>query len=94
MPKPYPKEFPPSNLIVRSVRSARPSARLAVSLLGLTAASLLTMHVVASAIAAGALGWLNLIVLVLAWDTIKFGSLAIAVLWRIVRQALSPGPRT
>src|SRR5687768_5860339 len=76
----------PSNLIVRSVRAARPSARIAASLLGLAATLLLTMRAVASAVAAGAPGWLNLIVLVLAWDTIKFGSLAIAVLLRTVRR--------
>ena len=60
---------------------------------------LVGMHVLAEAVAAGAPGWLNLVVLVLAWDAIKVGGLALGVvLHRIsvaVRQSAgrsSPGP--
>jgi hypothetical protein len=81
----------PSNLLVTSVRSARPRWRMAAALLGLAAVLLLTMHVVANAVSAGAPGWLNLFVLVLAWDALKVGWLGVAVILRsavgLVRQS-------
>ena len=40
---------------------------------------------VAEAVAAGAPGWLNLVVLVLAWDAIKIGWLAILVALQCAR---------
>lgn len=70
------QEVAPSNVLVRSVRTARPSWRLAVGLLGLAAAVLMAMHVAANAVSAGAPEWLNLVVLLLAWDAIKLGVLA------------------
>jgi hypothetical protein len=85
----------PSNLLVRSVRSARPDGRVAAALLGLAAVLLLTMHVVANVISAGAPGWLNFVVLVLAWDAIKVGWLAVSVLVRGIargqRRSVDPG---
>lgn len=66
----------PSNLLVRRVRSAQPRWRTGSVLLGLATVLLLTMHAVADAVSAGAPGWLNLIVLVLAWDAIKIAVLA------------------
>ena len=69
----------PSNLLVRSVRSAAPRWAIAAALLGLAMTLLVTMHVVAYAVSAGAPGWLNLLVLVLAWDALKFGWLAVGV---------------
>jgi hypothetical protein len=72
----------PSNLLVRSVRSARPSGRLAAALVCMTAVLLFTMHVVADAVSAGAPGWLNLVVLVLAWDVLKVVWLAVGVTLR------------
>lgn len=75
----------PSNLLVRGVRSARPNAHVAFALLGLAAVLFLTMHVVAGAVSAGAPGWLNLVVLVLAWDAFNVAWLAAGViLWRTV----------
>lgn len=72
----------PSNLLVRSVRSARPRWCTGAALLGLAAVLLLTMHVLANAVSAGAPGWLHLVVLVLAWDAIKVGWLAVNVVLR------------
>lgn len=63
----------PSNLLARMVREARPRWRLAAALLGLATVLLMTMHVVANAVSAGAPGWLNLFVFVLAWDALKVG---------------------
>ena len=74
----------PSNLLVRSVLSARPRWRIAAALLGLAAALLTAMHVVADAVVAGAPGWLNLVVLVLAWDAIKLGLATALVTIRIL----------
>lgn len=67
----------PSNLLVRRVRSGRPQWRMAAALLGLAAVLLMAMHVVAHMVSAGAPGWFNLVVLVLAWDAIKLCALAI-----------------
>jgi hypothetical protein len=72
----------PSNLLVRSVRSTRPCGRIAAALLGLSVVLFLTTHVVANAVSAGAPGWLNLLVVVLAWDAIKVGWLAVSVIIR------------
>jgi hypothetical protein len=72
----------PSNLLARSVRSATPLWRVAVALIGLAAALLVSMHVVANAVSTGAPGWLNVVVLVLAWDALKVGWLAVGVLLR------------
>lgn len=85
----------PSNLLVRSVRSARPSGRLAAALVCLAAVLLLAMHVVANAVAAGAPGWLHVLVLVLAWDAIKVGWLAVSLMLRRAAGAAPqiPGPR-
>ena len=59
-----------------SVRSAPPRWLMAAALLGLATVLLLTMHAVANAVSAGAPGWLNLVVLVLAWDALKVATLA------------------
>jgi|LUMU01.1.fsa_nt_gb hypothetical protein len=72
----------PSNLLVRRVRAAQPRWRTGAVLLGLATVLLLTMHVVADAVSAGAPGWLNLVVLVLAWDALKVGWLAVEVTLR------------
>ena len=74
----------PSNLLVRRVRSAQPRWRTGGVLLGLATVLLLTMHVVADAVSAGAPGWLNLVVLVLAWDALKVGWLAVSVIIRAI----------
>lgn len=68
----------PSNMLIRHVRSARPRWRSVPALLALAAALLGAMHIVSQAIGRGAPSWLNLVVLVLAWDGIKIGLLAIA----------------
>lgn len=85
----------PSNVLVRNVRKSSPTLRIAVALLvvALTLAGL--AHVVERAIVEGAPGWLNLVVLALAWDSIKIGVLGGVVLARgslsIVQQALRRG---
>lgn len=87
--------YAPTNRLVRRVRMAAPQFRTAVGLLALAAALLIAMHMVAVAVAAGAPGWLNLVVLVLAWDTIKVASLALGVAVRfllLVIRRLSRGP--
>ena len=61
----------------------------AAVLIVLAAALLVAMHVVAEAVANGAPGWLNLVVLVLAWDAIKIAALVCAVLARRVLSVAS-----
>lgn len=75
--------YAPSNLLVKRVRLARRGGRIAVALFGLTAVLVLATHAVADAVAAGAPGWLNVLVLVLAWDALKVAWLAVGVALRI-----------
>ena len=74
--------YAPSNVVVRRVQASPPRWRVALGLLALAASLLLTSHVVACAIASGAPPWLNLVVLVFAWDAIKFVLLAASVAGR------------
>lgn len=74
----------PSNLLVRRVRAAQPRWGTGAVLLGLATVLLLTLHVVADSVSAGAAGWLNLVVLVLAWDALKLGWLAVIVTLRAI----------
>lgn len=72
----------PSNLLVRWAHSAQPRCRTGAVLVGLASVLLLAMHLVADAVSAGAPGWLNLVVLVLAWDALKVGWLAVGIILR------------
>lgn len=76
--------YAPTNLLARRVRAHEPRSRTAAVLILLAGLLLVAMHVLAEAVAHGAPGWLNLIVLVLAWDAIKLSALVCAVLARRV----------
>ncbi|MBM9458768.1 hypothetical protein JK386_02560 [Nocardioides sp. zg-536] len=80
----YIQLYAPSNVLVRRVRAQEPRC-IAAALLGFLAAVLLVaMHLLSEAVAAGAPGWLNLGVLVLAWDELKVGWLAVSVIVRAI----------
>ncbi|WP_145725764.1 MULTISPECIES: hypothetical protein [Nocardioides] len=68
--------YAPSNVLIRRVQSARPTIRMAVALGALAFACALSVHTLHLAIDAGAPGLLNIVVLLLAWDAIKFAILA------------------
>lgn len=74
--------YAPSNVFIRHLRSAPPRWRTVLALLALASALLFTVHLVSQAIGDGAPGWLNLVVLVLAWDAIKVGVAAVTVAGR------------
>jgi hypothetical protein len=78
----YLQIYAPSNILVRRVRSVPPHWRTVLVLVALGAAMLVAMHVVSQAIGRGAPGWLNVVVLVLAWDAIKFAILTVMTLGR------------
>ena len=61
----------PSNVLIARARAAPPRLRTAAGLALLGAALLVAMHLLAEAVATGAPGWLNLVVLILACDAIK-----------------------
>ncbi|WP_030485713.1 hypothetical protein [Nocardioides aequoreus] len=66
----YLQIYAPTNVFVRRL-SAKERWRTA-AVLGVVGSTLLmAMHAAASAVANGAPGWLNLLVLLLAWDAIK-----------------------
>jgi hypothetical protein len=68
--------YAPSNILAASVRRSRPMARTTVALAGLALLLISAAHGLSVAIDRGAPGWLHLVVLVLAWDAIKVGALA------------------
>ena len=77
--------YTPSNALIRRARVSRQTACMAALLCVLTGALLVAMAAVSTATAAGAPGWLNLVVLVLAWDAARFGALAVHVLLPLAR---------
>lgn len=79
--------YAPSNVLIRRVRASHPSLSALAMLVALVAALLVGMAMASRAAAAGAPGWLNLVVLLLGWDAIKIGWLAIALLVRCVTRA-------
>lgn len=84
----------PSNLLAIRVRSTLPTFRMAGVLLALAVVLMTAMHALAERVAAGAPGWLNLVVLVLAWDGIKVALLAarsgLGALALAARRAVKP----
>lgn len=83
--------YAPSSMLVRCVRESPARLSTAAGLALLSGALILTMHVVQRGISAGGPGWLNLVVLVLAWDAIKIVTLACLV---SIRAVLRRGGRT
>lgn len=67
------RAYAPTNLVITRARLAPPKLRTVVLLGTATVVLILAMRAVELLIAAGAPAWLNLVVLVLAWDAIKFG---------------------
>jgi hypothetical protein len=76
--------YAPSNILIRWVRMSQPRWRTVGAMAVLTGIVLLAMRAVAEGVAAGAPGWLNLVVLVLAWDAIKVAILTVHIGLRAV----------
>ncbi len=74
--------YAPSNVLMRRARASRPTLSTVAVLLAVAAGLIVAVKVLSGAMAAGAPGWLNLVVLIFAWDAIKIGWLAIALLFR------------
>jgi hypothetical protein len=86
----YLQIYAPSNVLIRRVRSAQPRWRTTGGLLVLALMLLVAMNVVDHAVQRGAPGWLNLVVLVLAWDAIKLVGLSILTAIRAATRGLAP----
>jgi hypothetical protein len=78
----------PSNILIARVRSARPSPLRAGTLASLAMMLLVLGHCLTVAIASGAPGWLNFMVLVLLWDAIKVMLAAVILAARSATAAL------
>lgn len=72
----------PSNIVIARVRDSRPTLLRAGGMAALASVLVALAHVLATAIAGGAPGWLNLVALVLLWDAIKFMLVALLVALR------------
>lgn len=86
----YLQAYAPSNLLVRRARALPPRWRTALAVAAVAGVLLTAMHALAAAAASGAPGWLNLVVLVLAWDAIKVSLLAVSVVARCTVHAVRP----
>ena len=89
----YLQLYAPTNRLLRRVQVPPPRLRTAAGLLAVAPALLSSMHAVSEAIRRGAPGWLNLVVLVLAWDAIKVGWLALGVAARLLLRSAAVGAR-
>lgn len=78
----YLQDNAPSNLLVRRMRTQQTRLRTAFALTAVAGVLLFVMDAGATAVANGAPGWLNLVVLILAWDTIKLALAALAAFLR------------
>lgn len=81
----------PSNILTRHVRASRPTFPMTAALGVVAFACLTAMYLLAEAIESGAPRWLNLAVLVLAWDAIKIGVLACLTAARRAAASVRPG---
>lgn len=87
--------YAPANVLVRRAGASRPSLRVAFAIGALAFGCALAVRTIHGAIEAGAPGWLNLVVLVLAWDAIKLAVMACLISVRRVASACrraSPSP--
>ena len=82
----YIQVYAPSNLLIRSVQASTPRWHAAGLLVALSAVVLVLMHAVARAVVDGGPGWLHVVVLVLAWDCLKYWFAACSVAARCVRR--------
>lgn len=73
----YLQLYAPSNVLIARVRNSPPRWRTAALPLALAYTLVWAAHYLSTAIHRGAPGWLHLFVLVLLWDAIKLGLLAV-----------------
>ena len=83
----YLQLFAPSNLLIARVRTSPPRWRTVMLLIALAYALVGAMNFLSTAIENGAPGWLNPLVMVLAWDAIKVGLVAASVAFCCTREA-------
>ena len=88
----YLQFYAPTNMLSRRVRAREPRWRTAALLLVTASTLVAATHTLGEAVVDGAPGWLNFLVLVLAWDAIKMAVLAmaqaVACAWRaLARQS-------
>lgn len=93
----YIQSYAPTNLLTRRVRAQEPRWTTAAVLTVLVAALLVVMHMLGEAVADGGPGWLNIAVIMLAWDAIKVAVLTLSVMLRAIaapaRRGMARGPR-
>jgi hypothetical protein len=80
----------PSNVLIAHIRRARPHWRAGVGLVILALACLVAVHILTAAMAAGAPAWLNLPILILAWDAIRFMLLGVSTIVRTDLRSVLP----
>lgn len=74
--------------MIRRARALRRTLRIVVGVLALTASLLVAMKAASEAVAAGAPGWMNLVVLFLAWEAIEVVALSVRVPTRCLSNRL------
>lgn len=81
--------YAPSNVLVRRVRAATPALSTAAAMLAVASSLIVALKVASDAVAAGSPGWLNLVVLVLAWDAVKLSWCAVGVALQVASRAMT-----
>ena len=79
--------YAPSNMLVARGRSSQRVLQSAIGLAAVAALLVSAAHALSIAIDQGAPGWLNMVVLVLLWDTIKIVALGVLMGVRILGAA-------
>lgn len=87
----YLQSYAPTNLLARRVRAQEPRGSTAAVLCVLVAALLLVMHTLGEVVVHGGPGWLNFVVVVLAWDAVKIALLALSLMLRAIVAAARGG---
>lgn len=80
--------YAPSNVMIKRARIGPPDWRSVLVLAALAVATLVVIHRLELAVSAGAPAWINLLVLILAWDAIKFGVASVLVAVRCLLRPL------
>jgi hypothetical protein len=77
--------YAPSNIVAARVRAAAPTRCAGVLLVATTYLLLWSAHIISTFVANGGPGWVNIMVLALAWDAMKAFTLAAVIGIRTMR---------
>ena len=78
--------FAPTNILIRHFRARQATWGTAAGLALVAAALVGSVHAIGEAVTRGAPGWLNIVVVILAWDAIKLMCASLLTVFARVRR--------